>query len=192
MGLFNKFQSYQFRQINPDTAKAVLHKLNEIVSIVSIQADQSRRLNQNQRIKRQLSFQSYQFRQINPDRRSSLWSFPLQAVFQSYQFMQINPDNMKFHSNISLESCFNRINSCRSIPTPSDKPQLATRTAVSIVSIHADQSRHRDNPTIISGGALVSIVSIHADQSRRDKWGKNLRKFRRVSIVSIHADQSRQ
>ena len=36
------FQSYQFRQINPDIRKLKMKKSNYIVSIVSIQADQSR------------------------------------------------------------------------------------------------------------------------------------------------------
>ena len=39
----------------------------------------------------------------------------------------------------------------------------------------------------------VSIVSIHADQSRRENlWRLRVRCTGTVSIVSIHADQSRQ
>ena len=62
------FQSYQFRQINPDAVRYVLLKPMKDVSIVSIQADQSRPASsfyfpdQNEN-----GFQSYQFRQINPD-----------------------------------------------------------------------------------------------------------------------------
>ncbi len=36
------FQSYQFRQINPDLFSRLLENISELVSIVSIQADQSR------------------------------------------------------------------------------------------------------------------------------------------------------
>ena len=38
-----KFQSYQFRQINPDQSGSRLANRGNLVSIVSIQADQSRR-----------------------------------------------------------------------------------------------------------------------------------------------------
>ena len=48
MGIFNTlcdtmFQSYQFRQINPDLIVLIVLKILKTVSIVSIQADQSRR-----------------------------------------------------------------------------------------------------------------------------------------------------
>ena len=62
------FQSYQFRQINPDEAKAQADKANAVlVSIVSIQADQSRLNFVNPTKCSNNKFQSYQFRQINPD-----------------------------------------------------------------------------------------------------------------------------
>ena len=62
------FQSYQFRQINPDVGTRVTRscKLGN-VSIVSIQADQSRHENGYYSVLIRLPFQSYQFRQINPD-----------------------------------------------------------------------------------------------------------------------------
>ena len=113
-----RFQSYQFRQINPD--------LNEYDL-----ADPS-----------QMSFQSYQSRQINPDAVGALmFGLDIQG-FQSYQSKQINPDpskpNVEKYLNglvsiVSIQTdqsrpqekqnenpwnlCFNRINSDRSIPT---------------------------------------------------------------------------
>ena len=114
------FQSYQFRQINPDALEedAKYLELEWTVSIVSIQADQSRlmetkeslhtvccfnRINsgrsiptqqvQQAPVAQQRGFQSYQFRQINPDEWTEwLDEIDYYSVFQSYQFRQINPD----------------------------------------------------------------------------------------------------
>ena len=63
---------------------------------------------------------------------------------------------------------------------------------VSIVSIQADQSRHRNKDgslKLICDG--VSIVSIQADQSRPTYDPYLDRNVDDVSIVSIQADQSR-
>ena len=61
-------------------------------------------------------FQSYQFMQINPDVSfMQKWTLVL-IVFQSYQFMQINPDDGDALTKLNVYM-------------------------VSIVSIHADQSR---------------------------------------------------
>ena len=94
MGLLNLlFQSYQFRQINPDHNRYIptFQKVEE-VSIVSIQADQSR-LEKTIKTKTfYLKFQSYQFRQINPDIIMSNRKHKFPTRFQSYQFRQINPD----------------------------------------------------------------------------------------------------
>ena len=46
--------------------------------------------------------------------------------------------------NRAQRKCFNRINSCRSIPTSLSQLMVKLITKVSIVSIHADQSRHRN------------------------------------------------
>ena len=64
-----QFQSYQFRQINPDLLSSfnIAFSSFDNVSIVSIQADQSRHLKAKVNKKLNLKFQSYQFRQINPD-----------------------------------------------------------------------------------------------------------------------------
>ncbi len=188
----NAFQSYQFMQINPDTAISLVDFIaHSLVSIVSIHADQSRHL-KNQKPAEFLPhvsivsihadqsrlvlfftyvftihrFQSYQFMQINPDqvqqapvanqqssfnRINSCRSIPtcFSAVlwfqlttFQSYQFMQINPDDICVCLYASLFGGFNRINSCRSIPTRSIWLSVRRNGLwVSIVSIHADQSR---------------------------------------------------
>ena len=140
-----------------------------------------------------------------------------EAKFQSYQFMQINPDEGTFLSSTGQIICrFNRINSCRSIPTQSQYDRSPPCPEVSIVSIQADQSRRvqeqypnaeielfqsyqfrQINPDISRGGfrslsLIVSIVSIQADQSRLNKEAISGTLTRTVSIVSIQADQSRQ
>ena len=62
------FQSYQFRQINPDFGDRFnAWDIPELVSIVSIQADQSRHTLAEILDSGVTVFQSYQFRQINPD-----------------------------------------------------------------------------------------------------------------------------
>ena len=62
------FQSYQFRQINPDPYwNHSSQYIEEEVSIVSIQADQSRLKDLYGPDIEITMFQSYQFRQINPD-----------------------------------------------------------------------------------------------------------------------------
>ena len=115
-----------------------------MVSIVSIQADQSRR----------------QWRLL-------LWLN--QPMFQSYQFRQINPDvSVSFSSGSTWYQCFNRINSGRSIPTT--KSKFGTLMTMAFQSYQFRQI----NPDITldmlfkSDSDEVSIVSIQADQSRRD------------------------
>ena len=88
-----KFQSYQFMQINPDGGHSSQARCAYFyVSIVSIHADQSR--------------QSKDCKLIETYQR-----------FQSYQFMQINPDHLTIGLTLGSNISFNRINSCRSIPT---------------------------------------------------------------------------
>ena len=87
------FQSYQFRQINPDKWFLISLKiLGSVVSIVSIQADQSRLCSYWRCSLFNGTFQSYQFRQINPDRDITGMKSCGVFKFQSYQFRQINPD----------------------------------------------------------------------------------------------------
>ena len=142
--------------------------LQSVVSIVSIQTDQSRLL---------LILSIYRewflcFNRINPNR-----SIPtiLQKnaskklkVFQSYQSKQINPD-MEWVGIIqfSSERCFNRINPNRSIPTKMTLEYLNLWKNVSIVSIQTDQSRRGKGVTERNTLLRVSIVSIQTDQSRR-------------------------
>ena len=80
--------------------------------------------------------------QINPDFLYAGVAGSLEFVeFQSYQFMQINPDQQAPVANQQARG-------------------------VSIVSIHADQSRP-DTENYPERREVVSIVSIHADQSRQ-------------------------
>ena len=62
-------------------------------------------------------FQSYQSRQINPDDNATFAAIIAAAEFQSYQSRQINPDMNQTLMIGTLQSCFNRINPNRSIPT---------------------------------------------------------------------------
>ena len=88
------------------------------VSIVSIHADQSRHvLSILIKEEEEEKFQSYQFMQINPDNVVIHIREKSGFAFQSYQFMQINPD-IDLVNSVAL-----------------------TFNQVSIVSIHADQSR---------------------------------------------------
>ena len=167
------FQSYQFMQINPDFCKSGLENLI------------SNR------------FQSYQFMQINPDegnlnllhklqdegfnRINSCRSIPtwfqrnhIQMCwirFQSYQFMQINPDQMLYVWVFSTKKSFNRINSCRSIPTAHAFGDTFILTGVSIVSIHADQSRLRRCQTSLDPTSRFNrINSCRSIPTRRHFW----------------------
>ena len=165
----------------------------KVVSIVSIQADQSRRRIQMFNFFTTLT----SFNRINSGRSIPTWSSQV--------------------SDCIWFTGFNRINSCRSIPTEQNKVEIMANIIVSIVSIHADQSRHCKTDMLNKWSSAVSIVSIHADQSRlhpNTNWDESWRySFNRinscrsiptligvyyeslrsiiVSIVSIHADQSR-
>ena len=88
------FQSYQFRQINPDRCSRPSPGCGGIVSIVSIQADQSRLLGTIQK-------------HVNNEDTVSIVSI---------QADQSRLQNELDGTNDELP-CFNRINSGRSIPT---------------------------------------------------------------------------
>ena len=79
--------------------------------------------------------------QINPDEERINKAIHEHAMFQSYQFMQINPDLADIINAPKKAESFNRINSCRSIPTLEIAIMAKSTYIVSIVSIHADQSR---------------------------------------------------
>ena len=86
------FQSYQSKQINPDSKIQEKLGLPAKVSIVSIQTDQSRLEKLlKEKYKAEL-FQSYQSKQINPDTELRTKARCAWALFQSYQSKQINPD----------------------------------------------------------------------------------------------------
>ena len=121
VGIEAKFQSYQSKQINPDLVQRLPKEWRlYMVSIVSIQTDQSRPVRNLPDLQNTDSFQSYQSKQINPDlleicrickiqtrfnRINPDRSIPtcspiivgkMLLMFQSYQFRQINPDNKNF------------------------------------------------------------------------------------------------
>ena len=110
------FQSYQFMQINPDSKYflVALYSSSGFNRINSCRSIPTRDLGFF--ATRLIAFQSYQFMQINPDQQKFEKAIHEHTMFQSYQFMQINPDI--YHGYIKF-----------------------TIIIVSIVSIHADQSR---------------------------------------------------
>ena len=160
------FQSYQFRQINPDCSGFQATFMTNVVSIVSIQADQSRQVT----VVKLLMFLN-RFNRINSCRsiptklglKAKDFYFPVSIVsihadqsrlqkvdgtfetipsFQSYQFMQINPDNMCIHG---IQKPINGFQSYQFMQINPDEDVIPTFSPVpkdvSIVSIHADQSR---------------------------------------------------
>ena len=136
------------------------------VSIVSIHADQSRQSKDCKLIETYQRFQSYQFMQINPDHLTIGLTLGSNISFNRINSCRSIPTlNKAIALPRALES-FNRINSCRSIPTRIRMGRMVWWTRVSIVSIHADQSRLWDEYDSFAAVLEVSIVSIHADQSR--------------------------
>ena len=157
------FQSYQFRQINPDVGSVAVSRpeydrfnrinsgrsiptLNHvwlrvqvatIVSIVSIQADQSRLLEIEVRI-----FLKNGFNRINSGR-----SIPTVSGTGTID---------------ELYKSFNRINSGRSIPTSHGFYDRCWAERVSIVSIQADQSRPR-----LSYNLVILFESFQSYQFRQ-------------------------
>ena len=90
------FQSYQFRQINPDITDSIRSRSSTVVSIVSIQTDQSRR-----NMPHHVRFGYSCFNRINSDRsiptgKRCIILDLVRALFQSYQFRQINPDERDY------------------------------------------------------------------------------------------------
>ena len=190
------FQSYQFRQINPDSTANCC----TLCTTEWFQSYQFSQINPDKRCPTRTTFnssgfQSYQFRQINPD----LVQDPTRLIgiiaFQSYQFRQINPDycmvqltwywkqtvsivsiqadqsrQKKTLLKISLFLSFNRINSGRSIPTW----QKRFTNTKEIQEFQSYQFRQINPDSYVwafntKRKLLVSIVSIQADQSRHSK-----------------------
>ena len=167
------FQSYQSKQINPDdAAECIIKKVPEIVSIVSIQTDQSR-----PEVIQQINFYTITcFNRINPNRSipTSIGQDKIKenhTKFQSYQSKQINPD---------LWRC------CCS-------PSWFKH--VSIVSIQTDQSRLYWCCRFHAWTERVSIVSIQTDQSRQDKCldaAEICMRFQSYQSKQINPDQINQ
>ena len=138
-----------------------------LVSIVSIQADQSRQQKYREALDFIKKFQSYQFRQINPDNAAEHSTVKKVFGFQSYQFRQINPDATCGLINSRCRICFNRINSGRSIPT--SVSEFISNClhqpfqSYQFRQINPGKSNHTKSKEVKND---VSIVSIQADQSR--------------------------
>ena len=128
-------------------AAKTLADIINAVSIVSIQADQSRHVPNENGYYSVLVFQSYQFRQINPD------CVDHSAALRPYKvsIVSIQADQSRL-----ISGTFLRMSSA----------------AVSIVSIQADQSRPNTFEFHFEEKIQVSIVSIQADQSRPATSGK--------------------
>ena len=158
----------------------------------TIQADQSRHKFLNHYDLNMEKFQSYQFRQINPDDDIAFLKKNKNKSFQSYQFRQINPDTEISQPLLTTNSCFNRINSGRSIPTERNTWIEIGRLRVSIVSIQADQSRRWKHARKSTHVCEVSIVSIQADQSRQEQsWLllKQIWTFQSYQFRQINPDE---
>ena len=149
------------------------------VSIVSIQADQSRLYQINLICYGMAEFQSYQFRQINPDDDYGEHAGGEFHWFQSYQFRQINPDSV-VETRYTTTTSFNRINSGRSIPT---KNETARKTLLTLGFNRINSGRSIPTWWSVHRRAFiesVSIVSIQADQSRP---GLHARNFYQVALT---------
>ena len=191
---------------------------NILVSIVSIQTDQSRHVN----LMKKDDDASRGFNRINPNR--SIPTGSKQDLIRRLRtsFNRINPNRSiptgsKQDLIRRLRTSFNRINPNRSIPTQQNGTWIASGGGVSIVSIQTDQSRHirryahrfywqvfqsyqskQINPDIEKTRELcaeeddVSIVSIQTNQSRHAESNQEIDEVTAVSIVSIQTDQSRR
>ena len=114
-----KFQSYQSKQINPDMDLRLRNLANlSLVSIVSIQTDQSRRAYWNHSSQYLDEFQSYQSKQINPDENIATLK---EHADEEVSIVSIQTDQSRLVKESSahglVQGRFNRINPNRSIPT---------------------------------------------------------------------------
>ena len=149
------------------------------VSIVSIQADQSRHCATGERkvLQCRVSIVSIQADQ------SRLYQINLicygMAEFQSYQFRQINPDSV-VETRYTTTTSFNRINSGRSIPT---KNETARKTLLTLGFNRITSGRSIPTWWSVHRRAFiesVSSVTIQADQSRP---GLHARNFYQVALT---------
>ena len=89
------------------------------------------------------------------------------ALFQSYQFMQINPDvKVEFVTKKELLG-FNRINSCRSIPTSHSFP-------IAILSLTLFQS--------------YQFMQINPDRKKAVNWSAITKRFQSYQFMQINPD----
>ena len=142
--LESMFQSYQFRQINPDVGS---------VAVSRPEYDRFNRINSGRSI----------------PTLNHVWLRVQVATIVSIVSIQADQSRLlEIEVRIFLKNGFNRINSGRSIPTKRQQPLRLIWILVSIVSIQADQSRRGDKNVkdALGENAEVSIVSIQADQSR--------------------------
>ena len=180
-------------QINPDPRRKKLIEAVAIVSIVSIHADQSRLQSCKDSYAQESDwFQSYQFMQINPDQDQEEIDERQEISFNRINSCRSIPTTRSRTGKAYWNHSFNRINSCRSIPTKLVWHNMWYGRAVSIVSIHADQSRPKFPKYEDWVADRVSIVSIHADQSRLDdfcKWFDSLsEEFQSYQFMQINPD----
>ena len=188
---------YRFNRINSGrsipTAIIIIIGTGYIifVSIVSIQADQSRLICWST-----WNMVLFCFNRINSGRSIPTISIKLlwliEYLFQSYQFRQINPDYCRHSRRLEWRGSFNRINSGRSIPTGEWLATIWYTKTVSIVSIQADQSR--PHPKQFGKQWKKSFNRINSGRSIPTwiMWIYTMTGRKKVSIVSIQADQSRQ
>ena len=166
-------------------------RITTLVSIVSIQTDQSRPF----RLSQMRTGITRGFNRINPNR-----SIPTKHIyfpkvnenwFQSYQSKQINPDIISADISVAESWSFNRINPNRSIPTWKTYPKRKE----ALRAFQSYQSRQINPDMIIEHGRRMMFITFQSYQSKQinpDKLMQNiLTCLRGVSIVSIQTDQSR-
>ena len=136
------------------------------VSIVSIQADQSRQVGAGSPSAHSAGVSIVSI-QADQSRLASAGNFYKLMADVSIVSIQADQSRLMHLTAFPIHWLrFNRINSGRSIPTRKWFLTLNRRVLVSIVSIQADQSRRLWRLWHGSASSSVSIVSIQADQSR--------------------------
>ena len=183
--LMASFLTRRFNRINPDRSIPTCSSKLEASDLLGFQSYQSRQINPDTSAAASWIRHSLSFNRINPDRSiptsDESWGFNCYYLFQSYQSRQINSDLSCRECRESTFSSFNRINPNRSIPTQVHDYKYNDRLKVSIVSIQTDQSRHEydlADPSQMSAFQSYQFRQINPDcylcEARRGAalWGR--------------------
>ena len=113
------FQSYQSKQINPDSKKLQ----NQVLSAKGFQSYQSKQINPDKMMALTVPLsETCGFNRINPNRSIPIMDIPVgefkQETFQSYQSKQINPDLYLDKPYLDYDSKFQSYQSKQIKPDP--------------------------------------------------------------------------